>query len=105
MVVDIIAVPDEPPPQQTKRTRRAEPITKRTAKNGLITYESVPMSATSRMALGIGDGLPTELCLRRGANIVALQAKSLQAPTPGNLPSPSLRLVTSGWPAAAGSAA
>jgi hypothetical protein len=37
--VDIIAVPDEPPPQQTKRTRRAEPITKRTAKNGLITYE------------------------------------------------------------------
>ena len=39
MVVDIIAVPDEPPPQQTKRTRRAEPITKRTAKNGSITYE------------------------------------------------------------------
>ena len=39
MGVDIIAVPDEPPPQQTKRTRRAEPITKRTAKNGLITYE------------------------------------------------------------------
>jgi hypothetical protein len=37
--VDIIAVPDEPPPQQTKRTRRAEPITKRTAKNGSITYE------------------------------------------------------------------
>ena len=39
MGVDIIAVPDEPPPQQTKRTRRAEPITKRTAKNGSITYE------------------------------------------------------------------
>ena len=39
MGVDIIAVPDEPLPQQTKRTRRAEPITKRTAKNGSITYE------------------------------------------------------------------
>ena len=39
MGVDIIAVPDEPPPQQTKRTRRAEPITKRTAKNGSVTYE------------------------------------------------------------------
>jgi len=35
-----LPVPDEPPPpQQTKRTRRAEPITKRTAKNGSITYE------------------------------------------------------------------
>jgi hypothetical protein len=37
--VDIIAVPDEPQSQQTKRTQRAEPITKRTAKNGSITYE------------------------------------------------------------------
>jgi len=37
--VDIIAVPDEPQSEQTKRTRRAEPITKRTAKNGSITYE------------------------------------------------------------------
>jgi hypothetical protein len=36
---DIAAVPDEPQLQQTKRTRRAEPITKRTAKNGSITYE------------------------------------------------------------------
>ncbi|HTH92372.1 site-specific integrase [Mycobacterium sp.] len=39
MGVDIIAVPDEPQSEQTKRTRRAEPITKRTAKNGSITYE------------------------------------------------------------------
>jgi len=102
---DITAVPDPPQPQQTKRTRRAEPITKRTAKNGLITYEFRADVGNKPDGTGIGDGLPTELCLRRGANIVALQAKSLQAPTPGNLPSPSLRLVTSGWPAAAGSAA
>ena len=39
MGFDIAAVPDAPQPQQTKRTRRAEPITKRTAKNGSITYE------------------------------------------------------------------
>ena len=39
MGFDITAVPDPPQPQQTKRTRRAEPITKRTAKNGSITYE------------------------------------------------------------------
>ena len=104
MVVDIIAVPDEPQSEQTKRTRRAEPITKRTAKNGLITYEfradvgNKPDGTRDRRRF-------TYRTLRRGANIVALQAKSLQAPTPGNLPSPSLRLVTSGWPAAAGSAA
>jgi hypothetical protein len=103
--VDITG-PDEPQSQQTKRTRRAEPITKRKAKNGLITYEfRADVGSKPDGTRLIGDGLPTELCLRRGANIVALQAKSLQAPTPGNLPSRSLRLVTSGWPAAAGSAA
>jgi len=56
---DIPAVTDEPQPQQTKRTRRAEPITKRTAKNGSIKYEfradvgSKPDGTRDRRRLGL----------------------------------------------------
>jgi hypothetical protein len=80
--VDIIAVPDEPPPQQTKRTRRAEPITKRAAKNGSITVPARGVKPVTVRSTLTTFGMVIESFVDQGAlprNVIALVERPADA--------------------------
>jgi hypothetical protein len=90
-------------PEQTRRTRRAEPITKRTAKNGAVSYEfradvgTKPDGSRDRRRF-------TYRTLAEARRYTAgSAARSRPAPTPAGRPSPLTRRATSGWPVGAAS--